>query len=478
MQYDSASNVSDRPRLRWLIGLVAASILISGCGVSETTEVSDTRSEWPAYGFDHANSVNNRTEGIISPGNVDQLEEAWRIEAGGVTGTPVVVDSVVFFGDWLGFVRAVEADEGAVLWEVQVTSAPISATVAVTDEVVVAGDLAGVLHALDRGTGELIWSSTLSPLGASLFASPVIIENSVVIGLTDTELGKEDPAFRASVVAVDLDDGSELWRRHTDPDEDGPGTWVPVWSSAAYDLGRGWIFVGTGNTNKPAPGAGGAGDIRERAPVDLPLADGVLALDHRTGEMVWFFKLIEADRQRDFDVGASPNLFTIGNHEAVGAGGKSGDYVVLDRDTGEMIWKTHLSEGSAIGGVMSTAAIGDGVIYVASNHGGPQASTIFALDASDGTIRWQQQFNGAIIGGSMALANSVLYRGIWSAPRPMSTVVALDAADGTILWTSPVDAPLAGGFSVVDGVLYVGYGSGVPPQMESTSGGLIAYKLP
>ncbi|MCZ6529423.1 MAG: PQQ-binding-like beta-propeller repeat protein [Chloroflexi bacterium] len=414
--------------------------------------------------------MHNRTESILSSDNVDQLKEAWRIETGGVTSTPVIVDGVVYFGDWLGFVRAVGADDGTVMWEEQVSQVPISASVAVTDEVVVAGDLAGVLHALGRDTGEQLWSTQVNPLGASLFASPVIIDDSVVLGMTDTELGPDDPEFRASVVAVDIEDGAERWRLHTDPD-DGSGTWVSIWSSVAYDPERGLVFVGTGNTNGPAG--------VEWAETDLPLADGVLAIDHDTGEMAWFFKLIEADQQRDLDVGASPNLFTIGDRDVVGVGGKSGDYVVLDRDTGELVWKTHLTQGSAIGGVMSTAAIGDGVIYVASNASATRDGTIFALEASDGSILWQRRFDPAIVGGSMALANGVLYRGIWNFPDPKGTVVALDADDGTVLWTDTLDRPLGGGFSISAGTLYVGYGSGTGGRYRgSIEGGLIAYTLP
>ncbi len=477
MEQHTVDNLRDRLRPSWRISFAATIVLISACTVRQSTAVPAATTAWPTYGLDHANSVHNRTESTLSAANVDQLEEAWRIETGGVTGTPAVVDGVVYFGDWLGTVRAVSADDGTVIWEQGVSPAQISASVAVTDEAVVTGDLAGVLFALDRDTGEQLWSTSLNPLAASLFASPVVIENIVVIGMTDTELEAEDPEFRASVVAVDLEDGSERWRTYTDPDDDGTRTWVPIWSSVAYDPERGWVFVGTGNTNDP--GGEGAGSPGERASTDLPLANGVLTLDRETGEIVWFHKLVEADQRRDFDVGASPNLFTIGDRDVVGVGGKSGDYVVLDRDSGEMIWKTHLAEGSAIGGVMSTAAIGEGTVYVPSNDGGERGGTIFALSASDGSILWQQRFEDeAIIGGSMALANGVLYRTIWDAPAPRGTVVALDAENGAILWTSVMDAPLAGGSSIVDGTLYVGYGSGAPPTLRSTSGGLIAYRLP
>lgn len=454
--------------------LAAIALIVTSCGGAGSATTStihpSSGASWPSNGLDHSNSVHNRDETQLSPVNVDQLVEAWRVEAGAVTGTPAVVDGRVHFSDWHGVVHAVNARDGSTVWETAVTDVPMSASVAVTDDSVIVADLAGVLHALDRSTGANRWSTNLNPQGASLFASPVAIEDTVVIGMTDIELEPEDPEFRASVVAVDIADGSERWRFYTDPEDDGPGRWVGVWSSAAYDPARGLVFVGTGDTNKP--GGGGAGHPSERAGTDLPLADGILAIDHATGQQAWFFKLIEEDRRRDLDVGASPNLFSIGDRDVVGAGGKSGDYVVLDRDTGELIWARHLTDGGDFGGVMSTAAIGDGVIYVASNVRGSNG-TIFALDASDGSVLWEQPFDPAIAGGSMALANGVLYRGTLG-----GTIVALDAGDGMVLWTDEVDAPLAGGLSIVDGTLYVGYGTGAPPRLEPVDGGLVAYRIP
>lgn len=125
---------------------------------------------------------------------------------------------------------------------------------------------------------------------------------------------------------------------------------------------------------------------------------------------------------------------------------------------------------------MTTAAVGDGVIYVASNDGGFEGGTVFALDAGDGSVMWSQRFDPPIIGG-MALANGVLYRGTFGYPNS-GTVVALRASDGTILWSDDVGSPLAGGFSVVDGTLFVGYGSGAPPELVAGPGGIIAYRLP
>ena len=79
----------------------------------------------------------------------------------------------------------------------------------------------------------------------------------------------------------------------------------------------------------------------------------------------------------------------------------------------------------------------------------------------------------------MALANGVLYRGIWNFPDPKGIVVALDADNGTVLWTDTLDAPLGGGFSISAGTLYVGFGSGTGGRYKGPiEGGLIAYTLP
>ena len=70
------------------------------------------------------------------------------------------------------------------------------------------------------------------------------------------------------------------------------------------------------------------------------------------------------------------------------------------------------------------AAVGDRVIYVSSNDGGPRGGTILALDARDGTQLWQHRSDDAIIGGGMAIANGTLYVSFGSGLPP-----ALDAAD-------------------------------------------------
>lgn len=349
-----------------------------------------------------------------------------------------------------------------VAWAEQVTDSPISSSVTVTDDQILVSDLSGGLQALDRDDGSLSWSTQIES-HASLFASPAVVEDMVVIGMTDTELEAGVADFRASIVAVDLEDGGEVWRLYTDSREL-PDHWVSVWSSAAYDPELGLVYLGTGNTNHLA--------ADEDSTTDLPLADGVVAIERDTGEIAWFHKLIEEDGARDLDVGGAPNLFTIADRRVVGVGGKSGDYVVLDRETGELIWITNITTGGPGGGVMSTSAVGDDAVYVASNKGGTMG-TLFALDSESGSVTWEVGLEGPALGGSVALANDVVYRGTFA-----GKVHAVSAADGSILWVDDVGEPLAGGFSVYDGTLFVGYGSGRPGNMHAPEGGVIAYRLP
>src|SRR5262249_28002306 len=123
----------------------------------------------------------------------------------------------------------------------------------------------------------------------------------------------------------------------------------------------------------------------------------------------------------DADVGGSPNLFRIGDRDVVGAGQKNGFYHVLDRDTGDLVWETSLTNGSPLGGVMVTAAEQDGVVYINSNKwvafgifSGTQSpldtSATFALDARDGTVLWQTPMPAPMF-GAMAVANGVVYQG-------------------------------------------------------------------
>src|SRR5690606_1375169 len=191
-----------------------------------------------------------------------------------------------------------------------------------------------------------------------VFGSPVVAGGLVVVGIGSFEVfvPGDPPTFRGSVVAVDLETGTEAWRFHVTAGDAREGPGVSVWSSPAVDADRGVVYVGTGQAYAPP------------AP---PRSDAVLALDLRTGREVWSTQFTAGDAWtitqptgRDADVGAAPNLFRVGDTDAVGAGDKAGTYRALDRDTGAVLWERPLTEGGLQGGVMASAAVADGTVYV------------------------------------------------------------------------------------------------------------------
>lgn len=438
---------------------------------------------WTRYGLDPDNSRNNTAERAITPSTVPCLQPQWSIaDLRGVTSTPAVSDGVVYFGDWSGSLHARDRATGEPRWVTPLGLA-INASPLVHGERVFVGDADGILHAVTRATGEIDWSLELDVHpDAALYGSPVAVGSHVVVGVASTELAvlHDDYTFRGSLISLDAATGAIHWRRSMTTDDASAGAGVSVWSTPAVDATRGLLFVGTGNTYEP-PAA--------------PLSDALLAIDASTGELVWSRQFTAGDvytifmpepQGVDADIGAAPNLFAIDGRDVVGVGDKAGVYAVLDRDDGETVWATQLGPGSHLGGVMTTAAVGDGTIYVANNTwtgtlfdfgSDENSAVVVALDAATGEIRWQRPMPRPIF-GALTLAGGVVWHGTID-----GVVHALDAATGVEVWNHPPggddpDAGIGGGVSVVDGAVFVGYGFWFFTEPEGEHGGVVAYGLP
>ncbi len=426
---------------------------------------SATTSDWVSFGFDDANSRHNRAETKINSGNVSCLEILWAIDdIGGVTGTPVVVDEVVYFGDWNGWLHAVEADTGDVVWEERVLNEYVisgitsnrpsvfAASALVTDSRLFIPDLDGFLHARDRDTGSAVGSVEVDDQrAAAIFSAPVLVGNMLIVGVSGNDSSLV--SLQGSVVAVDADTGDEVWRLSTTDENSDVRT--GVWTSAAVDRNLGLVFFGTGNSIGLPVG---------------PLAKALMAIDYKTGEIVWH-NVLNPDALSGADVAASPNLFTIDDHDVVGVGGKSGLFMVVDRRTGAEVWSVQLTDGAEFGaGVYSTAALGDGVIYVNSKPTDSTDSITFALDMNDGSTLWERPIPGPAF-GSMTLANGVVFHG-----SVAGTIYALDASDGNVLWSDELPGNFGDGISIADGRLFVGYG--FSNAFLAVNGGIVTFTLP
>lgn len=470
-------------RLSKTLAPVFLLIAASACGESsdESREAElrrSDRAEWPFYGHDYENTRANTDERRLSRANVATLERKWEWSEAAVTSTPVLRGDALYFGTWAATTEAVNYRDGTEIWSAQLQPAnginQVNHTPFVTDDTVYSGAHVAQLFALERGNGNRIWQDpvALDPAPAlMLWSSPIVVDDLLIIGIGSYQVFfPVTPMFKGSVVGVDIRTGEIKWRT---PMTDIGG--VSVWSTAAIDKELGWLFIGTGQPYDREP--------------QSPMSDSLVALDYKTGELKWHEQFTEGDVFQlgagaevgpDHDVGASPNLFKIGNRKVVGVADKEGTYYTLDRADGAEVWRTKLTPGGANGGVMASTAYHAGVIYVASNDGTGQAGqgggsakgVIFALNADDGSIKWRRDMVPGTFGG-VTYANELLF-----VPTLDGKIHALDTRnEGEELWSDQVGATIGGGISVVRGMVFVGHGWAWLPR-ETLKGGLVAYGLP
>jgi len=442
-------------------------------GTSPPAKGSSARSEgteWTHYGHDLANTRLQAGETKVNAKTVADLTVAWSKDGMvGVTGTPAQSAGIAYFGDWTGTVHAVKADTGHEVWTSKVAGFIVGAPAVEKDAVFVSAGRA--LYRLDKATGAITWQVDVNdhPL-AQISASPVVVGNLVYQGVASAEvvMAKSEYTFRGSIGAYDTATGKEAWRFYTtDADEKG-GAGVGVWSTPAFDLERGLLYVGTGNAYAEPTG---------------PYADSIIALDYKTGTLKWSRQFTNPDvfsagnpKGKDADVGASPNLWTSDGRALVGAGDKAGVYHAVDRDTGEVVWETTLTPGSVFGGEIGSGAFVDGRLVVVSNVGDPatnaptNVSKVFALDPADGTILWtSEEFAGKIFAPVGAVP------GVAFIGTDTGVLAALDTGSGAKLWTTNAPDKTGCGPSIVDGNVLWGFGFTL--FRGGGNGGIVSYQV-
>ncbi len=417
------------------------------------------------YGFRHTNARHNRLDTDITRRTVGTLAPAWS-EDGlvGVVGTPAVEGGITYFADLTGTVRAVRVSSGAVLWKTAIAPGTVGGPAIAGGAVYVgSGD---TLYRIDQATGAIVWKAvTNTNPYAQISGSPVVIGNEVVVGTASFEVFERSTtySFQGSIGAFSVVDGTPLWNFVTTPNDSSSGAGEGIWSTPAVDRKLGLLYVGTGQNLAPPAG---------------PLEDSILAIDDRTGKLVWSFQATSNDvfsfgypTGFDYDFGASPNLFSVGGRTVVGDGDKAGYYYALDARTGSLVWKTRVAPGGSFGGILGSAAILPGKLLVPANNGNsvPESSEMVALDTATGAIEWSHPMSGHLLGPVSAVD------GVGFVSSDTGDLVAVDTGSGSTLWSYTAPAQAACGPSIVGGDVLWGYGftfTGGPGK-----GGVIDFRL-
>ena len=531
---------------RGVVLTLLASLLIGGsaaatgssAAATQATATSGANVDWSLLGNSYDNTRwSDLTQ--INTSNVQQLGLAWSQQEGpnlaGWETDPVVVNGVMYYTTATDQVRAVNAATGELIWQYTPKvdfyraiaggggGAPSNRGVTVANKTVYLLTFDNQLIALQASTGEKLWRTVVADpnLGYSE-SSPVTYWNGLLF--VGSEEG--DAGLRGYVAAYDASTGKQVWRFFTVP---APGQgWMPkvgdhgggdVWMPQVIDDTTGILYFGTGN---PSPDF----DNSQRPGCD-PWVDALVALNARTGKLVWAHSEVCNDVW-DYDSMPMPMLFnvTIGGKtvRAVGHANKSGVFFIYDAATGKVLAKSpyltkytlpHLKpspKGSLdcpgdLGGIeysaeayspvtqlayipglnecqiyslgqpgeanLHKAGLPDfaGSVTFASNLTGYFA----AVDTTTGKVRWKVQLTDPAVGGVVATAGGLVF-----SPVDNGYIYAFDATSGKVLWKANVGlgsgaAPIT---YEVNGTQYIAIALGSSYSATTPPGGTLAvFKL-
>jgi len=417
----------------------------------------------------------------LAPAQVRRLKLKWALGfPGDVTafGAPTVVNGTLFVGSASGAVEAVDAKTGCTHWVFQ-ANGPVRAAILPVPSgsatSLVFTDLIGWAYVLDAKSGHLLWKKRIDEHEATRLTGSSVALNGVVFvpAASWEETRSLDPqyvccTFRGSVTALRVSDGSMIWKTYTvDPPQKtgtnsvGSAQWgpsgAPIWSAPTVDAKRGQLYVATGdNYSVPATST----------------SDAVMALDLKTGRIVWSQQVLANDAYTsacrnkgvncpppngpDFDFGSSAILVRAPNgKEILVAGQKSGVVYAFDPDAkGKILWQTRVGKGGLNGGVQWGMASDEQKVYAAvsdvsgvMNTAGPVGGATFdpekgggltALHLEDGSKAWFAPSHpcdpprpGCSPGQSAALT---LIPGVVFSPSLDGHVRAFSTEDGEMLW--------------------------------------------
>ena len=304
----------------------------------------------------------------INTANVSRLEVAWSYETGdelSYTFCPLVVDNIAYVAAKDGSLVALDASTGRELWIHKFAAGGRFSGIAGqrganyweskdrSDRRIYITS-SGMLYAIDARTGKPVDSFADHgqldlKTGIDRARFPLasrtpgrIFENLIILG---SATGEGYLAPPGDIRAFDVVTGKLVWVFHTvpRPGEHGYDTWpkdaytymggVDVWGEITVDEKRGIVYLPTASAKYELYG----GD----RPGDNLYADCILALDARTGKLLWYFQTVHHDLW-DCDPDAAPQLVTVRHDgkmvDAVALASKNGFLYVFDRVTGKPLW--------------------------------------------------------------------------------------------------------------------------------------------
>ena len=191
--------------------------------------------------------------GQITVDNVGELVPVWTFSTGVTSGhqaPPIIHDGVMFVTTPESQVLALDARSGELLWRYRrqlpddiLRGHRTNRGVGLYGDLVFVTALDAVVVALDARSGEVVWEQAVEDYrtGYYMTMAPLVANGKVMVGVSGGERG-----IRGFVVALDPQDGREVWRTYTVPGPGEPGsegwpgeTWrtggASVWITGSFD---------------------------------------------------------------------------------------------------------------------------------------------------------------------------------------------------------------------------------------------------
>ena len=488
------------------IGAGEAKSMPNQCATNPAMTDPTRSAGWNGWGNDLGNTrFQPAAAARLTAADVPKLKVKWSFGfPKGETNNsqPTIVSGRVFVGGDNGYIYSLDAKTGCVYWSFQNGSIVRgSVTVgAVSGQGnarygVFFGDGHANIFALDAQTGRQLWKVRVDDhVVARITAGLKYHDGRVYVPLSGSEefnSGRPDYpccTSRGGVVALDANTGKQIWKTYN---VDEPKPWKKnangvqlygpsaggIWNSPTIDTVRGALYVGTGDPVTPP---------------ESPLTDAVVAMDLKTGKVLWSYRIVERDMFMggcggndrsaacpepmgpDADIGNSPVLVTLADgRRALFAGTKAGEVVALDPDkNGALLFKVAPAGAPARGGRGRGAIVWGGASDARLVYHGMGAAGMSAVESATGKVAYV--FTAPGLAGGMA--------GLGAAPTMIPGVVfegagdgqlfAVSAADGKQLWSFNTAQDFAtnnkvpahggaiatSGAVVVDGMVYVASG--------------------
>ena len=460
------------------------------------------KNQWPLPGHDYDNT-RDAGRSPIDAKSIKGLVPAWTVPmTGGLTTAPIILGQRIYVEDDQGSVVAIDRTTGQVVWRTKPTGFSIGPDgVAVGWGKVFAATSNGVI-ALNVGNGATVWSRRLTAT-AGVDIQPTVVDGRVLVATVPVSVanGIYRGGDRGWLFALDAATGHTDWAFDTvaSPDlwgnpsvNSGGGAWYPP----SVDLAANRVYWGTANP-APFPGTPQYPNGTSRPGPNL-YTDSTVALDLRTGKLIWYHQATAHDIfDRDFvhtmivDIpGSSPRQVIIGT-------GKSGKVIGLDPKSGRLLWRTfvglhHNGELNSLsgptdvlpgtyGGVLTPPASAAGIVYVATLNApdtlepdqtayfggklGTFPGDVVAINAATGRVIWDTTVPGDPTGGATVVNDLVLtatYQG---------SLVGINRASGRIVWERQLPGTVNGWMSISGNLVVIPVGGARPPE-------IVALRLP